>query len=127
MENIIEIAYNSTNDRKTKILNENTSNVDIYNNYLSILTSNKDNYNKELRIKKTKQIEKMLIMIKMNNLYRDIQTRDIKVDNTLLDDKLYKAHLIERIKGWKTSSKNGNSREWKKHCIDELKLSEKYK
>lgn len=129
MENIIEIAYNSTNDRKTKILNENTSNVDIYNNYLSILTSNKDNYNKELREsqKKTKQIEEKLSDNdkKMNNLYRDIQTRDIKVDNTLLDDKLYKAHLIERIKGWKTSSKNGNSREWKKHCIDELKLGER--
>ena len=62
---------------------------------------------------------------KQNNLYRDIQTRDIKFDNTLLDDKLYKSHLIERIKGWKTSSKNGNSREWKKHCIDELKLGER--
>lgn len=129
IEYIIEFAYNSTNKRKKRKISEDNSNINVYNNYLSNLTSSKDTINKDLREnqKKTKYNEEKLSEIdkELNNLYRMIQINNIEVEPGLLDDKLYKKNLIERIKEWKLSSENGNKKDWKKYCIDELKLGER--
>lgn len=129
IEYIIEFAYNSTNKRKKRKITEDNSNINVYNNYLSNLTSSKDAINKDLREnqKKTKYNEEKLSEIdkELNNLYRMIQINNIEVEPGLLDDKLYKKNLIERIKEWKLSSENGNKKDWKKYCISELKLGER--
>ena len=60
----------------------------------------------------------------MNMLCRDIQINKVDVDKSLLDDKIYKAQLIERIKQWRETSLNGQKKEWKKHIKLEIEMSD---
>ena len=60
----------------------------------------------------------------MNMLCRDIQINKVDVDKSLLDDKIYKAQLIERIKQWRETSPNGQKKEWKKHIKLEIEMSD---
>jgi len=128
MESIIEKLYYIHNEKKTEKINKDVSNIHIYNNYLNELNENKIYYNKKLKEnqKEAKLYEGKLSENdkQLNNLYRDIQENNITVDQSLLDDKLYRKNLIIRVKEWKESSQNGRKKEWRKYCSEELKLSE---
>tara|TARA_B110000285_G_scaffold234820_1_gene313177 strand:+ start:3038 stop:4282 length:1245 start_codon:yes stop_codon:yes gene_type:complete len=61
---------------------------------------------------------------RLNSLYRDIQNNKVEIDKTLLDDKLYKIQLIERVKEWRDKSENGMKKDWKKFMKKEIDMSE---
>lgn len=127
IENIIEKLYYIHTEKKNEKVSKDLSNINVYNNYLNELNENKNYYNKKLREnqKDTKLYEDKLSENdkQLNMLYRDIQENNITVDASLLDDKLYRKNLIERVKDWKKKSENGSKKDWRKYCSDDLKLS----
>ena len=98
----LRYIYRRYNERKDTI---DTSGIyNIYNVYLMRLKGDKEEYMKAIKrnkldieenSRKLSDIEKDL-----NSIHHDIIIKNISVDNTLLDNKLYKRILIERIKEW---------------------------
>ena len=85
--------------------------------------------NKSKEVSKLKQFDKKDIITitgklksidtKLNQTYRDIQNNNIPVDKNLLDERIYKKNMIEKIKEWKKKSDNGDKKNWKSFYKEE--------
>ena len=127
----IEEVYRKLTDKKENSNNTNKDIVnmnEIYNEHLKILKDQKVYHTDKIKIceKETKFHSDKLSEIdkKLNELYRSIQNNKIDVDKTLLDDKLYKEQLIERVKEWREKSPNGKKKDWRKYMKMEVDMSE---
>uniref|UniRef100_A0A6C0L1V8 Uncharacterized protein n=1 Tax=viral metagenome TaxID=1070528 RepID=A0A6C0L1V8_9ZZZZ len=123
----IEEIYIKFSDKKGKE-KDNGSNVSLYNEHLRVLKEQKIDYQTKIKDSEKNVVtyNERLSKIdrQMNMLCREIQINKVDVDKSLLDDKIYKAQLIERIKQWRETSPNGQKKEWKKHIKLEIEMSD---
>ena len=68
--------------------------------------------------------KRLQIHQKLNQVYREIQNKNIKIDEKPIDKKLYIQDLIKRIKEWKEEKSIVFKKEFKKKVIEEMDLSE---
>ena len=124
----IEEIYLRFNEKKEPQTNPMNDNISIYNHCLENLNNQKNdcetiikNNEKNLEEYRRKRIH---INKKLNQIYREIQNKDIKIDEKLIDDKLYIQDFINRIKQWKEEKEIIFRKEFRKKVIDEMNLSE---
>ena len=100
----------------------------IYNKYLENLNNQKNDY--EDIIKRNERTvdsyKKKLTEINknINQIYREIQNKNIKIDEKLIDEKLYITDFKQRIKIWKEEKSIIFKKEYRKKIMDEMDLSE---
>lgn len=124
----IEEIYHRFNKEK-EVKNDNiTDNISIYNHYLENLNIQKieceiiiKSNEKNLEEYKNKKIQ---INQKLNQVYREIQNKNIKIDEKLIDKKLYLQDLVKRIKEWKEEHSIVFKKEFRKKVVDEMVLGE---
>ena len=125
-DSINEIYIRSLN--KNKNADNNIENVHIYNDRLQDLNEMKLHYTDILKVNKKDIItitgKLKSIDTKLNQTYRDIQNNNIPVDKNLLDERIYKKNMIEKIKEWKKKSDNGDKKNWKSFYKEENLMSE---
>ena len=124
----IEEIYHRFNQTK-EVVNDNiTDHISIYNHCLenlniqkidceNIIKSNEKNL-EEYKKKRTQ------IHQRLNGVYRDARNKNIKIDEKLIDKKLYIEDFIERIKQWKEEKSIVFKKEFRKKVIDEMDLAE---
>ena len=124
----IEEIYHRFNQTK-EVVNDNiTDHISIYNHCLenlniqkidceNIIKSNEKNL-EEYKKKRTQ------IHQRLNEVYRDARNKNIKIDEKLIDKKLYIEDFIERIKQWKEEKSIVFKKEFRKKVIDEMDLAE---
>ena len=118
LEEIYEIF--ERNKTQSKISNENEGNqICIYNLTLKELKDNlshTDKYIKEgsANIEVLKQ-RRMNIVKHLNTIFGLIHSQNINVDKSLLDEKLYRKDIIERIKIWFENAEDIKKKDWKKN------------
>jgi len=103
---ISEIFYKL--DKKEPEIVEQENNVEIYNRMLDTLVKQKKDYESEVKSHKNSmdKYNESLTRVKqqINELYREIRVKNIKVNPKYVDDKLYLEILINDIKKWKTET-----------------------
>jgi len=129
LQSIEEVYIKLSDKKENDKVKETVNNVNnIYNLHLKDLKEQKVFHTEKVKDSekdnkyhsgKLSEIDKRL-----NLLYRDIQNNKIEIDKTLLDDKLYKVQLIERVKEWREKSENGMKKDWKKFMKKEVDMSE---
>ena len=116
--------------KKSKLETEDNShkNAFIYNQHLETLNNQKNDYERLIKEeeKNMNSFKKKLIEVnkKINQVYREIQNKNIKIDEKLIDDKMYVADFIQRIKSWKEDKNIILKNTFRQKIIDEMKLSE---
>ena len=63
------------------------------------------------------------IVKQLNTIFRMIHSDNINVDKSLLDDKLYRNEIIERIKVWFNTVDDIKKKDWKKNMKKDVKDS----
>jgi hypothetical protein len=117
------------NYKKDTIIEENNDNKNIYESFIkklkedkSFLTSEKKTYEKYLKVIDTKISENEK---EYNTLLREITTKNIIINNTLLDDKKITEILIHDIKKYvKEKNFELNDKNWKNDICSAMNLSE---
>ena len=110
IEYCLEEIYKRHNEEK-KLVNvdkkEDSNNglIDIYESYIKTLTSTKKSLEKKIKqfTKDTEQYQKELVETEtqLNNIQVMVIKDNIQISRELVDPKIYKKNLIERIKKWK--------------------------
>lgn len=124
----IEEIYHRFNQTK-EVVNDNiTDHISIYNHCLENLNIQKIDCENIIKSneKNLEEYKKKRLQIhqKLNQVYREIQNKNIKIDEKLIDKKLYIQDLIKRIKEWKEEKSIVFKKEFKKKVIEEMDLSE---
>ena len=101
--------------------------VNIYNILLKELRDNLSHTDKSLKecnsnIETLKQ-RRINIVKQLNTIFRMIHSENINVDKSLLDDKLYRNEIIERIKDWFKTADDVKKKDWKKNMKKDVKDS----
>ena len=117
-----ESLLNKTDKSKTS---------DIYNDQLRLLKDNREYFTKEITklkneidqdTKKLSEIDK-----NWNNIHHEILLNNISVDNSIMDEKLFKKIFIDKIKKWMTDNNVKlveKERGWKQRIIVGMELSD---
>ena len=124
----IEEIYHRFNKTK-EVVNDNiTDHISIYNHCLENLNIQKIDCENIIKgnEKNLEEYKKKRIQIhqRLNQVYREIQNKNIKIDEKLIDKKLYIEDFIERIKQWKEEKSIVFKKEFRKKVIEEMDLSE---
>ena len=124
----IEEIYHRFNKTK-EVVNDNiTDHISIYNHCLEHLNIQKIDCENIIKgnEKNLEEYKKKRIQIhqRLNQVYREIQNKNIKIDEKLIDKKLYIEDFIERIKQWKEEKSIVFKKEFRKKVIEEMDLSE---
>jgi len=114
------------NKKRSKIETESDENkINIYNILLKELRDNLSHTDKSIKETsaniETLRQRRITIVKQMNELFRLIQSQNINVDKSLLDDKLYRNEIIERIKEWFKITDDTKKKDWKKNMKKDLK------
>lgn len=114
------------NKKRSKIETESDENkINIYNILLKELRDNLSHTDKSIKETsaniETLRQRRITIVKQMNELFRLIQSQNINVDKSLLDDKLYRNEIIERIKEWFKITDDAKKKDWKKNMKKDLK------
>ena len=108
IERCIHEIYCEMNKSDIKVESETENKSDIYNTTLEILVNQKKDYERILKnhTNESDRVQKNLIVViqKLNDLYREIQIKQITIDRKLIDEKLYLPGLIKRIREWKVEN-----------------------
>ena len=124
----IEEIYHRFNKTKDVVNDNITDHISIYNHCLENLNIQKIDCENIIKSneKNLEEYKKKRIQIhqKLNQVYREIQNKNIKIDEKLIDKKLYIEDFIERIKQWKEEKSIVFKKEFRKKVIEEMNLSE---
>ena len=108
IERCIHEIYCEMNKSDIKVESETENKSDIYNTTLEILVNQKKDYERIMKnhTNESDRVQKNLIVViqKLNDLYREIQIKQITIDRKLIDEKLYLPGLIKRIREWKVEN-----------------------
>ena len=125
----IHEMYCKMGENENKVDDDAENKTGIYNLMLEILVNQKRECERVIKIhqNETDKNKSNLIGVnqKLNDLYREIQVKQIIIDKKLIDEKLYLSELIKRIREWKvenniTFRKGGHN----KTIIEKMTLSE---
>ena len=105
---------------QTKLVDEGDVNTEtIYNLILKELRDNLSHTDKTIKECNTNseilKQRRMNIVKKLNTIFSMIHSENINVDKSLLDDKLYRSEIIERIKEWFKTADDLKRKDWKKN------------
>ena len=116
------------NKKRSNIEKEADENkINIYNMHLKELRDNLSHIDKSLKdchsnIETLNQ-RRTNIVKQLNTIFRMIHSDNINVDKSLLDDKLYRNEIIERIKEWFNTADDTKKKDWKKNMKKDVKGS----
>ena len=122
IENCLELIYKKHNEEK-KLVNvdkgeHNNCLINICESHIKSLTSRKKSLEKQKKqsTKDIEQCEKELVETEtqLNNIQVMVIKDNIRISRELVDPKIYKKNLIERIKKWKTDNNTSiDPKKWK--------------
>ncbi len=99
--------------------------INIYNILLKELRDNLSHTDKSIKESsanmETLKQRRINIVKQLNTIFRMIHSENINVDKSLLDDKLYRNEIIERIKEWFKTADDIKKKDWKKNMKRDLK------
>jgi hypothetical protein len=128
IKNCLEEIYQVFEKNKKKLNSEKDNDkttTNIYNIILKELRDNLSHTDKSIKETHTniESLKKRRINIvkQMNDIFRIIHSENINVDKSLLDDKLYRNEIIERIKEWFSNADDIKKKDWKKNMKKDVK------
>jgi hypothetical protein len=112
--------------KRSKVDKESDENkINIYNILLKELRDNLSHTDKSIKESsanmETLKQRRINIVKQLNTIFRMIHSENINVDKSLLDDKLYRNEIIERIKYWFKTTDDIKKKDWKKNMKRDLK------
>ena len=126
LEEIFQLS--ERNKKRSNIEKEADENkINIYNMHLKELRDNLSHIDKSLKDchsnMETLNQRRTNIVKQLNTIFRMIHSDNINVDKSLLDDKLYRNEIIERIKVWFNTVDDIKKKDWKKNMKKDVKDS----
>ena len=123
IEYCLEEIYKRHNEEQKlvnvdKNVDSNNGLIDIYESYIKTLTSTKKSLEKKIKqsTKDIEQYQKELVETEtqLNNIHVMVIKDNIQISRELVDHKIYKKNLIDRIKKWKTDNNTSiDPKKWK--------------
>ncbi len=128
IKNCLEEIFQSfeRDNKRSKADKESDKNkVNIYNILLKELRDNLSHTDKSIKESsvnmETLTQRRVNIVKQLNTIFRMIHSENINVDKSLLDDKLYRHEIIERIKDWFKTADDVKKKDWKKNMKRDIK------
>ena len=124
LEEIFQLFERNKNRSKTE-KEDDENKVNVYNIILKELRDNLSHTDKSIKESsanmETLKQRRINIVKQLNTIFRMIHSENINVDKSLLDDKLYRNEIIERIKDWFKTADDVKKKDWKKNMKRDLK------
>tara|TARA_Y100001935_G_C17289360_1_gene502340 strand:+ start:708 stop:1982 length:1275 start_codon:yes stop_codon:yes gene_type:complete len=124
LEEIFQLFERNKNHSKTE-KEDDENKVNVYNIILKELRDNLSHTDKSIKESsanmETLKQRRINIVKQLNTIFRMIHSENINVDKSLLDDKLYRNEIIERIKDWFKTADDVKKKDWKKNMKRDLK------
>ena len=122
--NCIEEIFRKFETKNLEVKKEDNNKVNIYNSFLKELRDNLSYTEKSIKDHtinlETSNTRKTNIIKQTNEIYRIIHSENIDVDKSLLDDKIYRDEIINRVRVWYINA-GEKKKDWKKNMKKEVK------
>ena len=122
--NCIEEIFRKFETKNLEVKKEDNNKVNIYNCFLKELRDNLSYTEKSIKDHtinlENANTRKTNIIKQTNEIYRIIHSENIDVDKSLLDDKIYREEILNRVRVWYINA-GEKKKDWKKNMKKEFK------